>query len=232
MTELIKLNAPDSESFLFGENAYGKGADWKIALNGKPHPSVCPECGRIIDISGWRQNDVKIKKRKSPIMTTYDGQYIVTKEAADFIQTQCNGDQSFVNISGENDYLWWDLQLIPTVMVDPVKSKIRVSDTCNSCGGHPEVLIGLEPGSPPVVLPLHFEIQNITSGIYKTDIMFGSKHGQWNMIFLTNDVALNFAKKKYKGIHLQINIQHKAGPAPRWQPNKATQTDAFGAAGF
>ncbi|MBT3193771.1 MAG: hypothetical protein HN341_14585 [Verrucomicrobia bacterium] len=221
MSILYTISTGDTDSYLLGEKTFHisdpsikKYCHWQFGENGKPHPAICPTCGRVLRPELWDKDGFQLRKRKCDMGTTYDGGHIVSDRAKGFLTDHLSCALEFTQLPKAKGYHRWDLRNLPSLAVSIDASHIRQGKYCDACGAFAEVLRGLEPGSPPTVLPLVFDDAPARGSLYRTDIAFGSNHAQWFTLVATEGLARKLYDAKLRDVYVVENIICKAGRPP------------------
>ncbi len=190
-----------AESFRVTDPELRKFRRWRLALDGKPHPALCTCCGRIL-----KRFDVpaspRIKNKSLDISKTYDGYLLLSIRARSFFEDLLPDRMKFGAPSPAQGLSVVDYESFEPIEVDQKKAKTTVGKFCQECRRYGEVLYGTLPGQSPRPAPLAFETELHGTGLYRTDLEFGTTHGQSPQLIAGEEAAKALMREHLSGLRL------------------------------
>lgn len=190
------LSPEDNDSFMLGEDQRaaknaGPFYDWRFYLNGRPHPACCRQCGRKTD-SDFINPAYRVTKRRFDFASTYDGYDIVSQRVKAFCEGRKLGG-SFTPLPGDPDFFW--IRAKKKVKCDLKSRRTELTNKCTTCRKFHDVV-----GTDSV---LWRAIRPLATGLYRSDLEFGSGHEQSPLLIVDVKTAQAMKRMKFRGLELE-----------------------------
>jgi hypothetical protein len=192
------LSVEDDGSYMLGEETgpaelYPGFHDWRFLSDGLPHPATCAVCDRITDAE-FINPRFRVARRKWDAVVTGDGYTLVSSAFRDLARRHAWADVAFAALPADPDYFW--LRPSRTVAFDFERRETRFGHRCPACdgwfdvvGAHPIMLRGLD--------------RPLTAGLFRTDLAFGSGHGQCPLIVAGVETAAQIEAARLRHVDLE-----------------------------
>lgn len=168
---------PDNGTFMFEDND---------ALE------TCPVCGFRIDF--FAHNPAyRAKKRRSDLLATYDGQWIVSRRFREVCEQHALPGVQFLSFRDEP--LYSHLLLTRIIPFDAERREVDFIKYCASCGNYDEVI-----GANPAYLKRRPPLED---GFYRTDLLFASGNGKHPVILVAESTKQLLLKEGLKGLDFE-----------------------------
>ena len=198
MSCAYSLSVEDDGSYMLGDDTrpaelYPGFHDWRFLKNGAPHPATCAVCDRKTD-SEFINPRFRVSRRNWDSVVTGDGYYLVSSAFCDVARQYNWTDVEFVELPGDSDYFW--LRPSRTVTFDSDRRGTRFEHRCAACKGWFDVV-----GAHPIMLR---DIDHpLTAGLFRTDLAFGSGHGQCPLIIVGLQTAAQIKAARLRHVDLE-----------------------------
>ena len=150
----------------------------------------CSKCGFVIDFE-YVNPILKIKRRVNDFSYTYDGRAIASLKFKEFCTRKNLKGIRFLELPSDKEFFY---MLVDNVVeFDHEKKGTRFKNYCDECKLYRAVA-----GATPVILK-NVE-KELESGIYATDINFGSGNELSEIIIISNDIYKEMKIEKFRGI--------------------------------
>ncbi len=183
------LTPEDDDSNMLGDDTFDTPDspyyDWHFGKNGVPHPATCKTCGRKTD-KNYINPKYKVRKRKRHLTGTNDGYDIVSTKFRSYCMKQQFKGLNFVPLPADRDF--FVLRVSKKFTFDFKRAGTRFLQYCRTCRSYFSIV-----GGYPVCLK--DRQRPIRSGIYRTDLVFGSGHEQCPILIVGIDTAESLIKK-------------------------------------
>lgn len=150
----------------------------------------CVKCGFVTDFE-YVNPILKIKRRVNDFSYTYDGRAIASLKFKEFCTRKNLKGIRFLELPSDKEFFYMLVDNI--VEFDYEKRKTRFEEFCNECKLYRAVA-----GANPVILK-NVE-KELDSGIYATNISFGSGNELHSLIIVSNDIYKEMKIEKFRGI--------------------------------
>jgi hypothetical protein len=170
---------------------YGGDNDSYMYIDG--HPDRCEDCGA--KLSHIYNLDMKIKKSRLDIFSTYDHYTIISKKLLDYLQSK-NIEFKYYPLNRYTDYFLFDEIELPQIKIENY-DHLKFSQKCKTCGRQTAYS--------------SFSIDRpIIKGIYRTDLLFSDPGRESPVILIGLETYKELNQQRFKGMSF-LPILSKSG---------------------
>lgn len=156
------------------------------------YPNCCEKCHYSIQQS--INPNFRLIKKQFDISGSYDGYLIVSTRFKLFCEEKGYNNVRFYDLESEPDFFF--LECTKVLSLDYERRNVQFIDFCDKCGRYAEVI-----GATPSFITLNYIIEE--NSFYHSEYDFGSYNSKSPLIIISNKMADEMLKMKFKGLNFK-----------------------------